>query len=107
MDQAPSHKAQLEAIDREQRRKAADDEDLVQVLGLLIKHPGFKRYQDLLNSQLTVRGSFLLEPLPSLDSIPSSEHNKGTMYGLTLARDLPSSIIAVAQETRQDVEEDE
>lgn len=97
----------LEEIAREQRREAARDAETVELFGILVKHPGFKRFQEVIDRMLKARGEFLLEPIPSLDAIPASEHQKGTMYGLALARDLPSVTIEVARQIREAQGEDD
>lgn len=88
-------------MDLEQRTELAKqwraaqkiDTERAEVLGALARHPGWTVFVELINSKLEADGMALLSPLGSMDDIPKSEHLKGTMYGLVLARDLPQFIV--------------
>lgn len=60
----------------------------------LVKHPGWKLYQELLNTMANDRGMILLSPAGSMDAAVAMEFIKGSMNGLILARDLPMLVIS-------------
>lgn len=69
----------------------------------LVKHPGWKVFQDLLHKMIDARGMVVLMPAGNADGAIGLEFVKGTMNGLILARDLPSLIIdAVPAATLED-----
>ena len=69
------------------------DRERAEALSALSRHPGWAVFVSLIDSKLEADGMALLSPLDSMNDIPKAEHLKGTMYGLVLARDLPSFIV--------------
>src|SRR3989304_4342396 len=59
----------------------------------MVKHPGWKEFQELLGLMIEERSAELLSPAGSVDRMIALEFVKGTMNGLILARDLPKIII--------------
>lgn len=71
----------------------------------MVKTPGWKLYQELLNTMVEQRGMVILSPAGSADAAVALEFVKGSMNGLILARDLPSLIIDATPATN--LEDDE
>lgn len=88
---------------KEARRLAERDKERADILGLLLKHPGWAVFEEMCNEQLTERGKLLMEPLPAneLNAVERAEHNKGAMYGIAFMKDLPRVTCMVAQEARK------
>lgn len=88
-----------EMSDTEQK---AYDVRRARAFGELSRLEGWQMYVDLLNSYITDRGSQLMEPL---DSDPNAaarqEYVKGTMFGLSLARDVVPLSIRSMQEQQK------
>lgn len=59
----------------------------------LVATEGWKEYQLLLASHISTRASVAFEPV-ELANVLKSEHQKGTIYGLILARDIVGVSIA-------------
>lgn len=90
----PVNPLQNEEFLKEARRAAKEDLEKVEILGTLIKHSGWDIYIDQLNRMIAERMPTLLTP--TTDSL-AGEHNKGAVYGLSLARDCVSNMIEMAQ----------
>lgn len=80
-------------IESETRALAREDKETVELLGGLLRNPGFVRFCELLNKMTDARGAEVLSPAGSVDGAMRLEHVKGTMNGLILARDLASAIV--------------
>lgn len=90
-------------LEREARAIAQKDRERAEGLEMLLKHPAWPLYVELLEAALERRGALLMEPLPAneLNAVERSEHNKGAMYGIAFAKDLPRVTVAMAQEQRK------
>lgn len=66
----------------------------------MVKTPGWKEFQNLLNTMINDRGMSVLSPAGSMEGAVALEFVKGTMNGLILARDLPSLIIDATPATK-------
>ena len=86
-----------EQLLRDARRANTIDKERAQALSVLVKSEVWKIYSDLLNAKIAERSATLLEPLKHGER-DSSEHNKGAVYGLIYARDLPHTIVAAMKE---------
>lgn len=62
---------------------------------------GWKMYQDLLNTHINDRVQKLFMPMNNLLMVTEVEHNKGAIFGLIQARDLPGVSIAAMKEIRE------
>lgn len=92
MDQ--SFKGQVDELLREGRKADKVDAERAEHFRLLMKHPGWDVYQDLLNSRIQAYADAVMAPAKSVDGAIALEWIKGAMSGLILARDLPSVTIA-------------
>lgn len=80
--------------------RKADEEDkkLIENMERLQHSHDFDMYcRQVLGPRITSFGSALLEPSGTQDGMVRSEFMKGALYGLCLARDLPSVIISATQ----------
>lgn len=82
---------ELQKVSREARKIDRERADLFTVL---LRHPAWLAYVELLDSQIQARADIVLAPSGSVDGAIVQEYVKGAMSGLILARDLPSTIIA-------------
>lgn len=83
--------------------KAATKEDiqLAEDLEGLIRHRGWGPYQiQVLGKRVQDIGDLILQPAGSTSGAWRSEYLKGAMYGLCLARDMPSVIIQSMRDVR-------
>jgi hypothetical protein len=100
----PSVEARVEDTDFREKAeellkvsRVADQEDrkLVDNMQSLLHNQDFQIYvRQVLAPRIENFGATLLEPSGSLDGAVRSEFVKGALYGLCLARDLPTVIIA-------------
>lgn len=81
-----------EAI-RDGRKALREDQEKAEILGTLVRHPGWKVYMRLVESHKQSFGDVLLRPAGGLDGAINSEYIKGVVCGLLLATNLPGSII--------------
>jgi hypothetical protein len=93
-------------LEKQARKADAIDKERGDLLRMLMKHPGWKVYQELLSAQMQIRADQILSPAGSVDGMVALEYTKGALAGLVLAGDLPSVTIAAAEELRK-IEEDE
>jgi hypothetical protein len=80
--------------------RKADEEDkkLIDNMQRLVRSHDFEMYcSQVLGPRIQSFGAALLEPSGSHDGMVRSEFMKGALYGLCLARDLPSVIISATQ----------
>ena len=87
--EAESHRETLVAADREDLRRARIFEEW-------LDSEGWQIYSSLLDSKVQEHGDLLTIPEQQLRAAAmptNSEFIKGTLYGLLLARDYPSTII--------------
>lgn len=82
---------ELEKKFREQLRQ---DRKIKEAFEVLARNDSFQVYLGVLNSMIELRGTDVLAPAGNVDGAVALEYVKGTMYGLILARDLPSVTIA-------------
>lgn len=84
-------------LEEEMRRlgREADraDKKLAEAMQALLKHPAWLAFQALLTRRIEEGGQALLAPVMNVDMTYASEHIKGVMFGLLLARDLPAHIL--------------
>lgn len=69
------------------------DRDRAELFEPMVKTPGWLAYVEVLNSMIEQRGTEILGPAGSVDGAMRLEYIKGAMFGLLLARDLPSVTI--------------
>jgi hypothetical protein len=63
----------------------------------MLNTEGWKEYEKLLNSHISQRMEQLITPTPPMGEL-GAEHNKGAVYALTFARDLPRVTVEAAKE---------
>lgn len=80
--------------------RAADKEDRerAELFEAMVKTPGWKLYEALLNQMVEERGKTVLAPAGSVDGAVLLEYEKGTMRGLIIAKDLPQLTILGAKQ---------
>lgn len=81
----------------ELKKNRAKFKDQAEVFEALLRSPGWAFYEELINSQIARRMEGLINPTPTAGAL-ESEHNKGAVYGLTQARDLPRVTVAAWKE---------
>lgn len=79
--------------------KKADVEDVkkARALQALTKMEGWIFYQAALNNLIADKTKNIFEPTPA-DGRDAEQHNKGVVYGLIVARDLPNVIVGAMRE---------
>lgn len=80
--------------------RLADEEDkkLVDNMQHLTQNHDFQMYaKQVLAPRIEQFGAMLLEPSTNVDGLVRSEFIKGALYGLCLARDLPSVILTATR----------
>lgn len=83
-----------EELQRDSRVADRIDKERAELFAVMVKTPAWASYLEVLNSMIEQRGAEILSPANSVDGAIALEHVKGTMYGLILARDLPSITIS-------------
>ena len=78
-------------------QKTATDIKRARAFEAMVKTEGWHFYTELLTGQINDRMKGILSPTPP-GGRDASEHNKGTVFGLLLARDLPSTTIATMKD---------
>lgn len=94
VDPFPSLPEHLKKASRAADRK---DRDRAELFAALVASPGWKAYEELLNSIIEAQGLRVLDPAGSVDGAVRGEYEKGTMRGLIMARDLPALTIEQAK----------
>lgn len=85
----------FEELLKESRKATKEDVQLIEQLETLVRHPGWGPYVvQVLGKRIQDIGELILQPAGSTSGMVRTEYIKGVMYGLCLARDLPSVIIA-------------
>ena len=93
--------AVFEEILKSSRKATKEDIQLAEDLESLRTHKGWNPYlQQVLGARIQDLGELLLQPAGTQDGLVRSEYIKGALYGLCLARDLPSVIIQSMREVR-------
>jgi hypothetical protein len=92
----------FEELLKSSRKATKEDIQLSEDLQALMAHKGWSQYlNQVLGTRIQALGSLLLEPSGSSDGMVRSEFLKGALYGLCLARDMPSVIVASMRDVRQ------
>lgn len=88
------HTKLLEELQKASRDARRIDRERADLFTVLIRHPAWEVYVELLEAQIQARADAILAPSGSVDGAIVLEYIKGAMSGLILARDMPSTIIA-------------
>lgn len=81
-----------EAEVREAQRNKKFEKERAEAFEAMLKTPGWTMYQALLNAHVEQRTKNVFGPTPQgQENI--AEHNKGVVYGLLFARDLPRTTV--------------
>lgn len=100
-------KAQLEELKKVARKADKEDRERSEAFLLMFRTDGWPIYTALLNSRLQSLSERLLAPSGSIDGVLTSEFIKGAMYGLVLARDLPSITIESMRQISASTDEED
>lgn len=92
----------MDELIRQAREADREDRKLAEVLSLLVHHSSFSALQSLLNKRLQSLSEEMLAPANSVDRLIAQEYLKGAMFGLILARDLPTIIVDSLATTAKD-----
>lgn len=76
----------------EAKRILREDRELAELFATFPRNEAWKRYQTLLDKMIQKRTGDLFEPILDGQQL-AAEHNKGVIYGLILARDLPTATV--------------
>jgi hypothetical protein len=96
----------MDALLRVSRKADQEDKKLIENMQRLVHSHDFIMYvRQVLGPRIEGFGMALLEPAGTQDGLVRSEFVKGALYGLCLARDLPSVIISAT--TKQEEASDE
>lgn len=80
----------------EEIKKRKEDRERAALFEAMLKTPAWEAYEKLLNFHIGQRMASLIEPtLPNGEL--AAEHNKGTVFALTFARDLPRVTVEAAK----------
>lgn len=90
----------------EEKKKIRSDKERAAFFETMMQTPGWELYVKLLNHHIQQRMEALIQPTPSLGEM-AAEHNKGTVFGLTLARDLPRGTVEAAKTSGPATDEDD
>lgn len=63
----------------------------------LLRLDGWKHIEEILNNHISRRTAELFEPTPA-GGRDAEQHNKGAIWGLIYARDLPRAIVTAMEE---------
>jgi hypothetical protein len=91
MDQ---HSKLFEELTKTSRAARKIDRERAELFAVLLRHPAWLLYIELLEAQIQARADIILTPAGSIEGAIVLEYVKGAMSGLILARDMPSTIIA-------------
>ena len=97
----------LRDLIKEARKADSEDRQRANLFEAMVKSEHWKVYSALLGSRLQSFSDILLSPAGSVDGAMAQEFIKGAMFGLVLARDLPSTIISTMKAGVPDDEDDE
>lgn len=93
----------IAARQREDRAKIRSDADLFVEL---MKHPGWPRYTELIQTVAQNYHVTIMKPLESILEAGKIEFAKGALSGLSLAAQLPSMKINEARELRREADDE-
>lgn len=88
------HTRLMEELQKQSRDARRVDRERADLFTVLLRHPAWKLYVELLEAQLQARADVILAPAGSIEGMVTLEYVKGAMSGIILCRDLPSTIIA-------------
>lgn len=97
----------LEELVKQARKADSEDRQRADLFEAMVKSEHWKIYSQLLASRLQSLSDILLSPAGSIDGAMAQEYIKGAMFGLVLARDLPSTIISTMKAGVPEDEEDD
>jgi hypothetical protein len=83
---------------REGRQADREDKERLELLKLLVRHPGWKIYLDLVTTHKQELADVLLAPARSVDEMVFLEGKKGEMRGILYAESALASTIAGLQQ---------
>lgn len=89
------------------RKALREDREKIELLEILVKHPGWEVYLGILRAKLQMFSEQILAPAGSQDGLVVQEYVKGTMCGLIIARDIAAVTIAGKDQLKQPVGEEE
>ena len=92
--------------DNEARKNLSQDIARARDMEAMMNTEGWKQYCLLLNGQIEQRTASLFTPTP-VGGRDAEQHNKGTVYGLLYARDLPVTIVKSMKDLRNHLSQDE
>jgi len=88
----------IEDLLKTSKQADLEDQKLVDNMYRLVRSHDFDMYvKQVLGPRIQSFGASLLEPSGSSDGMVRAEFIKGALYGLCLARDLPSVILSATQ----------
>lgn len=99
-------KERLEELRKEARKADSEDRQRADLFEAMLKSEHWKAYSALLAYRLQAFSDILLTPAGSIDGAMAQEYIKGAMFGLVLARDLPSTIVNTMRAGTSEAEED-
>jgi hypothetical protein len=94
---------QKQALDQASKNKFADMKR-ARAFRDMMNTEGWKFYTELLNRHIEVRTQNLFGPTPE-GGRDAEQHNKGAVYALILARDLPSVTVSAMKELVEEINE--
>src|SRR5688572_12178901 len=91
--------------DEEARKTLARDVKRARDFADMMRTPGWKAYEELINYHINARTENLFSPTPAGGEM-IEQHNKGACFGLMFARDLPSHTVSAMKQSRPASEEE-
>lgn len=88
-----SFQQHIEQLTKEGKKADQQDREKSEALAVLLRHPGWQVYTEMLNARIQLHSDVVLRPATSIDGAIGLEYVKGAMSGLILARDLPRVIV--------------
>ena len=88
-------------LQRFAREAEKEDKEYREACEALSKFPPWLVYRNALNRRIETLGMSVLSPLDSVLGVTKAEYDKGTMYGLILARDLVEVSVQEMNAARQ------
>jgi hypothetical protein len=96
----------IEELLRTAREATKIDKERIELFGLLVKHPGWTVYVELLEAMIQGKADEVLAPAGGVDRMVGLEYVKGAMSGLIMARDIVAVTIAAKDQIREPVNVD-
>lgn len=88
----------MDSVDRkEEERKVEFDRERADAFTVMMKTRGWDLYVQLLNAKIAERMANIFNPTEPGKEF-AEQHNKGAIYGMLMARDLPSVTVKLASE---------